>query len=243
MGAYETFKSAQVELAHTLEAELENSGVIVFTIGPGIVPTATANAGVAAVAPLYGKTPEAFFEMYRDQMLSVEAAGASFAVAVAMAEHYRGLEIGGMTALMAAGINPQEGRSQPEKGKIYSSEELSQAEALCSEVRATLAMEYEGWMQRPLFEKQWMLRDFKQVAGMTPDQVLDELDRLELLLKNQDTSCLSQSSQVVKKIDVYYCHYLELAKNAIIDKEKRQAWLELLQGWQETANHLAQLLT
>ena len=66
MGVYEIMKTAQVELAKTLDGELEDSGVIAFTIGPGIVPTATAQAGVALIAPLYGKTVEEFFAMYKD---------------------------------------------------------------------------------------------------------------------------------------------------------------------------------
>ena len=108
MGAYETLKSAQVELAKTLDGELEGTGVIVFTIGPGIVPTATAQAGVAQIAPLYGKTTEELFAMYKDMMISVEAAGAGFAAAVALAEHFRGLEIWSKQALITAGIDAPE---------------------------------------------------------------------------------------------------------------------------------------
>jgi NAD(P)-dependent dehydrogenase (short-subunit alcohol dehydrogenase family) len=39
MGAYEVFKTAQVELCNTLAGELEGTGVITFSIGPGIVKT------------------------------------------------------------------------------------------------------------------------------------------------------------------------------------------------------------
>ncbi len=37
MAAYESMKAAQVQLANTLAAELEGSGVFAFTIGPGFV--------------------------------------------------------------------------------------------------------------------------------------------------------------------------------------------------------------
>jgi NAD(P)-dependent dehydrogenase (short-subunit alcohol dehydrogenase family) len=54
MGAYETFKAAQVHLANTLDAELEGTGVVAFTIGPGLVPTETATTAIAELAPQLG---------------------------------------------------------------------------------------------------------------------------------------------------------------------------------------------
>jgi NAD(P)-dependent dehydrogenase (short-subunit alcohol dehydrogenase family) len=56
MAGYESLKAAQVHLARTLDAELEGTGVIAFTIGPGIVRTPGAEAGIATLAPLCGKT-------------------------------------------------------------------------------------------------------------------------------------------------------------------------------------------
>jgi NAD(P)-dependent dehydrogenase (short-subunit alcohol dehydrogenase family) len=79
MGTYETLKTAQVELARTLDGELEGKDINVFTIGPGLVPTETMVAGVAQIASRYGKTPEEFYATYQEQWLSVEAAGTGFA--------------------------------------------------------------------------------------------------------------------------------------------------------------------
>ena len=42
MGAYEVFKTAQVELSNTLAMELEGTGVLTYTVGPGLVKTQTA---------------------------------------------------------------------------------------------------------------------------------------------------------------------------------------------------------
>ena len=73
LGGYETFKAAQVHLANTLDAELEGTGVIAYTIGPGLVPTETASKAVAQLAPQMGMSVEQFFEMNRAAVLSVEA--------------------------------------------------------------------------------------------------------------------------------------------------------------------------
>lgn len=63
LGAYESLKAAQVHLSDTLDAELEDTGVIALTIGPGLVPTATAQSAVKQIAPLMGLSVEQFYTM------------------------------------------------------------------------------------------------------------------------------------------------------------------------------------
>src|SRR5512137_113767 len=93
LGGYETFKAAQVHLANTLDTELEGTGVIAFTIGPGLVPTETASNAVAQLAPLMGMSVDQFFDMNKGAVLSVEEAGAGFAASIVFAEKFRGQEI------------------------------------------------------------------------------------------------------------------------------------------------------
>lgn len=92
MGVYETFKAAQVHLTNTLDAELEGTGVIAFTIGPGFVPTETAINAIAELAPQLGMDSQGFFEKNAAAVLTVEEAEAGFAVAVVLAEQFRGVE-------------------------------------------------------------------------------------------------------------------------------------------------------
>lgn len=151
LGAYEIFKTAQVELANTLDAELEGTGVIAFTIGPGAVPTATFQSSIGRLANLYGKTVAEFYEMVKDQIISVEAAGAGFAAAIALADCFRGQEIASFQALHAAGIElPEEERGITEVA--LTSEELEQVLTLCREVRTTLAEQSEAWKRRSVFD-------------------------------------------------------------------------------------------
>src|SRR5512138_3775374 len=76
MGSYESFKAAQLHLGDTLAAELENTGISAYTIGPGLIPTETARKAIAQLAPQMGMTVEQFFEMNKGIVLSVEEAGA-----------------------------------------------------------------------------------------------------------------------------------------------------------------------
>ncbi len=79
MGAYEIFKTAQVELSNTLVAELESTGVITYSVGPGIVKTETAQKAIEVLAPLYGKSTSEFYLMNENYLLSSEEAGAGIA--------------------------------------------------------------------------------------------------------------------------------------------------------------------
>jgi len=137
LAPYETMKSAQVELANSLDAELEGTGVFAFTIGPGLVPTATAVAAVGRIAPRLGMTVDEFWRMNKGAVLSVESAGMGFAVAIAMAERYAGQEISSAQALVDAGIVVDAGETSRPSAEIA---------ALTRPVVRTLE------------EQQWMLR-------------------------------------------------------------------------------------
>jgi NAD(P)-dependent dehydrogenase (short-subunit alcohol dehydrogenase family) len=83
MGAYEVFKTSQVELSNTISAEVEGTGVNAFTIGPGIVPTPGFLDGGSQVASFMGLTTEELLNMNRAAQLTIEEAGVGFAGSVA----------------------------------------------------------------------------------------------------------------------------------------------------------------
>ena len=82
MGAYEVFKTAQVELCNTLFGELENTNINVYSIGPGLVKTETAMKGIEVVSSRFGMTTEEFYRMNERHILGVEEAGTGFALSV-----------------------------------------------------------------------------------------------------------------------------------------------------------------
>ena len=94
MGAYEVFKTAQVELCNTLFGELENTNLNVYSIGPGLVKTERAMKGIEVVSSRFGMTTEEFYRMNERHILGVEEAGTGFALSILMADRYNGQEIG-----------------------------------------------------------------------------------------------------------------------------------------------------
>lgn len=237
LGGYETFKAAQVHLANTLDAELEGTNVIAYTIGPGLVPTETASKAVAQLAPQMGMTVEQFFEMNKGAVLSVEEAGVGFALSILFAEKFRGQEISSIQALKVADINfggVEEGKASAE----ISVEKRKQAQALCEAVFVTLKEQSEGWKSRSLFERQWVIRDFKKTAGMPVEEWLSSLERLHESLRG-DAGILSLP---LDKLAGYYEHLAELAKGYEKDALKLQENLRHVYAWRDEVNELQKTL-
>ena len=241
LGAYETFKAAQVHLANTLDAELEGTGVIAFTIGPGLVPTQTAQAAVARLAPQMGMSVQDFFALNASAVLSVEEAGAGFAAAIALAEQFRGQEISSMQALKAANILLPDKRA-PTDSHSSPGVSVEQALTLCRSVRATLAEQSEGWKQRSLFERQWVIRDFKKTAGRPVEQWLEVLGQLERNLEKHDLQAVMTLDAPLNKLAGYYKHLGELAKGYEKDPIKLADSLRHVNAWQAETEQLQEVL-
>jgi NAD(P)-dependent dehydrogenase (short-subunit alcohol dehydrogenase family) len=241
LGAYEAFKAAQVHLGNTLDAELEGTGVVAFTIGPGLVPTPTAQAAVERLAPMLGMSVKEFFALNKGAVLSVEEAGAGFAAAIALADQFRGQEISSMQALKAAGIPLPDKRATGESPS-FETEHIEQALALCRRVRTTLAEQSEGWKQRSLFERQWVIRDFKKTAGLPVQQWLVVLEQLEAALEKRDVQAVNGLDAPLARLAGYYKHLADLARGYEKDPVKLEEAVRHVTAWQAEAEQLQQAL-
>lgn len=103
-GAFETLKRAQVELAHILDAELEKSGVIAFSLYPGQVQTPGLETVQRQISTLTGQPGTPLPAASPEPVLSMEAAGAAIAAAAALATRYRGKDITALEVLKDTGI-------------------------------------------------------------------------------------------------------------------------------------------
>lgn len=232
IGAYEVFKTAQVELSNTLAAELEDTGVIAFTIGPGIVQTEGLMENISKIAALYGKTVEEFFKMTESAAISVEAAGAGYAAAVAMADKYRGLEISSFQALTDIGI---EIKADIKTVHHLSKEKKDTAFSLVSSIRKTLLEQSEAWQKRSVFERQWIFRDFKKYTGAAPEYFLSMLSELKKAIKENEgiPETLIKRLQLQKLAD-YWKHQKELLQGYEKDPKKIEEYSEIIMGWIKT---------
>jgi short-subunit dehydrogenase involved in D-alanine esterification of teichoic acids len=233
LGGYETFKAAQVHLANTLDAELEGTGVIAFTIGPGLVPTETASTAVNRLAPLTGMTVEEFFALNKNAVLTPEEAGAGFAAGIVFAGQFKGMEISSLQALKAADINFGSKEAAGAAATVNAARR-QEAAALCRRVHATLSEQSDDWRRRSLFERQWVIRDFRKTAGMSAEEWLDALARLETSLKGVGPI----AKPPLEKLAGYYGHLAELAKGYERDSVKLQENLRHVYGWRDEVDAL-----
>jgi NAD(P)-dependent dehydrogenase (short-subunit alcohol dehydrogenase family) len=237
LGGYETFKAAQVHLANTLDAELEGTQVNAFTIGPGLVRTKTATSAVSQLAPQMGMSVEEFYELNKNAILTPEEAGVGFACAMVFANRFKGMEISSLQAIKAADIN-YGGEYTGDTARPIEQGKKDQAIGLCKRVLQTLVEQSDGWKHRSIFERQWVIRDFKKTAVMSGEEWLDALSTL---LKG-----LSSDEKIVvlplEKLAGYYDHLAELAKGYEKNPVKLEENLRYVYNWRDEVIELERLM-
>ena len=237
MGAYEVFKTAQGELASTIAAEVEDTGVYAFTIGPGIVKTPGFVEGGGQVATFMGKTLEELFDMNKNFQISPEAAGVGFAAAIVRAAKYHGQETSSIQVLREIGIalgSETETKKAAEKTPIQVAQAPTTTngktiDELYNSVLKTYEEQSEGWKKRNLFERQWVSRDFKKQTGMPIDEMLNAIKVLGENLKNKTHT--SGSIETLKLLSGYYEHQQEQLKGFEKDPNKLQENLAVMDEW------------
>lgn len=248
MGAYEIFKTAQVELSNTISAEVEGMGVYAFTIGPGISRTPGFLEGGAKVASFMGMSLDELFELNKNAQISPEAAGAGFAIAIAMAKKYHGQETSSIQVLREAKIPFEEGqeaelhpklRQEQKVEAVIPSESRSIAE-LYEAVIKTYTEQSEGWKKRNLFERQWVSRDFKKNTGITIDEMTTALKALGNCLKTGAST--AEFIDHVKQLAAYYVHQQDQLRGFEKNPQKLEENLKIIDGWIRDAKALEKIL-
>ena len=228
MGAYEVFKTAQVELCNSFAGELEGTNIITYAIGPGLVKTETAQKGIETVSALMGMTLAEFYEMNEKHILDAEAAGLGFALSVVNAEKYRGLEVGSIQVLMDSGIfENQTDTSRLDISRI-------DAEALSSHIKNivnTFNEQYNGWLQRNLFERQWVLRDFRKTVGMPADNFQKLMLIVSQLSEENSFVAIAEHKSSLEKLKEYYARQHKLLQSFEKNPEKLKGNSQAILGW------------
>jgi NAD(P)-dependent dehydrogenase (short-subunit alcohol dehydrogenase family) len=250
MGAYEVFKTAQVELANTLAAELEGTKVYAFTIGPGIVRTPGFEEGGSEVAACMGKTLDDLLAMNKNFEISAEAAGVGFAAAIALAPKYHGQETSSIQVLREIGvvlggendivINSQ--KEQKTKETIQSITIITKdKDGLYASIFKTYTEQSAGWKKRNLFERQWISRDFKKSTGMSIDEMSTAL---KVLGENLSNRTVTQGSiETLKLLKKYYEHQHEQLRGFEKDPKKLQENLAVIDTWTNDIKALLDAMT
>jgi hypothetical protein len=178
-----------------------------------------------------------FFELNQNIVLTPEEAGVGFAISIVFAERFKGMEISSIQASKAADIHFRE-VSSTQGGARLSAERKEHAAELCERVRLTLQGQAADWKKRSLFERQWVIRDFRKTAGMSVDEWLESLRTLEQSLQDESELNLPPLS----KLAAYYSHLAELAKGYEKDATKLEESLRHVYSWRDEVEQLIKSL-
>lgn len=238
MGAYEVFKTAQVELSNTLSGELEATNIHTLTIGPGLVKTDTAINGIKTIASLMGMSTDEFYKMNEANLITPEEAGVGFALAAAFAEKYRGQEISSIQVLLELNMM---GESPLEKPGEFSGDSGALVK-LIAQAAQTFHEQYDGWMERNLFERQWVLRDFKKTMGDSAEQFRAKIQNIESLASGGSVSELPSFKRDFEHLKAYYEHQYKLLQGFEKNPQKLKEDSAVVTGWIENVESICGML-
>jgi hypothetical protein len=113
-------------------------------------------------------------------------------------------------------------------------DQRNSAQALCEAVYVTLKEQSEGWKSRSLFERQWVIRDFKKTAGMPVEEWLSKLQQLQVSLHGEGHTV----PLPLAKLADYYEHLAALAKGYERDQAKLEDNLRHVYRWRDEVRRL-----
>lgn len=229
MGAYEVFKSAQVELSNTLAMELENTNIQSYTIGPGLVKTETAMNAIQIIASKMNMSIEEFYSMNSQHIIDVESAGVGFALSVKNADLYNGQEIGSIQVLMDN--NLVENESEKTNGIVRSDAACKEIQEYVQKIYMTYEEQYNGWNSMNIFQKQWVLRDFKKSMGLSSEQAYNKIKMVNNNIQCGDYQDLLSERMFFERLEEYWRHQLKLLQGYEKNKNKRQENTQIIEGW------------
>ena len=93
-----------------------------------------------------------------------------------------------------------------------------------------------------MFERQWVIRDFKKTAGRPVEEWLESLAHLEDSLR-PDATTVKIPNLPLDRLAGYYNHLAELAKGYEKNTAKLEENLRHVYGWKDEVDQLINALT
>jgi hypothetical protein len=194
----------------------------VYSIGPGLVKTETAMRGIDKISSQMGMTAAEFYQMNENHIIDIEEAATGFALSVLMADRYNGQEIGSMQVLLDAGFVPSSDNRNTEEN------DYQEIIPIVLNVIKVYREQYLGWKKRNIFERQWVLRDFKKNVGCSADEFLNIMETMTLDINGID---LKQHANYFKKLMLYYERQYKLLQRFEKEPKKLQEFSIILQSY------------
>ena len=239
MSAYEIFKTAQVELCNALDVELSETGIITYGVAPGFVKTDTCVKAVETVASSMGMAMDEFYSLVEDITEEVEVAGIGYAVSVVHAERYKGQVTFSHQVLVDAGL--LSGMPQVTTTPLLD-EDNSKRLSLLDAIASVFDEQYNNWMTKNLFFRQFVLNDFKKQMGTPAQAFKRQLEDLHQEVQNGQWDKLLASKDLFVKLQSLYAHQRDLLSSFEKDPVQLKNDTALMNGWIATLGKLIESL-
>ncbi len=233
MAAYEIFKSAQVELCNTLFEEISGTNIMTYSIAPGFVKTDTAIKAVEIVASSLEITTDDFYKSLEEFILDVELAGVGYAISVVNARKYNGQMTSSYQVLVDEGLITNNAIKQDNTQIQVDYDRLT---ALFTSITNIFLNQYQSWQKKKLFERQFILTDFKKQMGISADNFKKQLEALQSESQNHQWESFLNSKEMFIRLQCFYQHQKDLLqsyeKNATQlanDTKLLNSWIDILQ--------------
>jgi hypothetical protein len=239
MSAYEIFKTAQVEFCNTLCEEVDGTGIIAYAIAPGFVKTDTAVKAVEIVAASLGITTEDFYQSLDELITDAEIAGVGYAVSVVNAKQYNGKEIMSYQVLMENGLL----NSGKEKSNyMHTPLDFEHLSFLFQTIAGVFFDQYQNWQMKKLFQKQFILSDFKKQMGLPAESFKIQLEALQSQIQNNEWGNFMDSKKMFIKWRCFYEHQVRLLQGYEKNTAQLACDTKLLNGWIDTLQEIIHAL-
>ena len=144
------------------------------------------------------------------------------------APQYNGQEIGSIQALIDAGILTD--KSQPEHTELLS----TTTEIISVHIKNIVACfneQYNGWLQRNVFERQWVLRDFKKTVGVSADGFQKLMMSISDSTNNNLIHSVIENKANLEKLKKYYMRQHKLLQSYEKNPDKLKENSQIILEW------------
>ena len=93
-------------------------------------------------------------------------------------------------------------------------------------------------MERNIFERQWVLRDFKKTVGYSADQFLEIMQHIESIILTENDEQISSYFSHFEKLSMYYQRQYKLLQRYEKNPEKLKEYSKALQHYIEDIHNI-----
>jgi NAD(P)-dependent dehydrogenase (short-subunit alcohol dehydrogenase family) len=239
MSAYEIFKTAQVEFCNTLCEEIDGTGINTYSIAPGFVKTDTAVKAVEIVATSLGITTEDFYKSLEELITDSEIAGVGYAVSVVKAKQYNGKEIMSYQVLMESGLISG---GKEKSNSTHTQVDFDNLSFLFKNIADVFFDQYQNWQKKKLFQKQFILSDFKKQMGLPAESFKIQIEALQGQIHNNEWGNFMDSKKMFIKWRCFYEHQIKLLQGYEKNTAQLASDTKLLNSWIENLQEIIKIL-